>query len=89
MVTYIDPVGELAAYEFARVAHAAVGQLRKYTNEPYIVHPLEVARIVKSVPHDSNMVMAAYLHDVLEDTKISFEFCSTSSVPRLLRWSSG
>jgi len=74
MVTHKDVVGELAAYEFAKIAHAAVGQKRKYTGEPYFVHPLEVARIVRTVPHNSHMIAAAYLHDVLEDTKITFEF---------------
>ena len=34
---------------FATAAHAAVGQLRKYTFEHYIVHPAEVAEIVASV----------------------------------------
>lgn len=55
---------------FATAAHAAVGQVRKYTAEPYIVHPNEVAQIVMSVPHTTEMVMAAYLHDVVEDTKV-------------------
>jgi (p)ppGpp synthase/HD superfamily hydrolase len=56
---------------FAEAAHKAVGQVRKYTNQPYIVHPIEVAEIVKSVPHTDAMVAAAYLHDVLEDTKVT------------------
>lgn len=56
---------------FAERAHAAVGQVRKYTNAPYIVHPIEVAEIVKSVPHTDAMIAAAYLHDVLEDTKVT------------------
>jgi (p)ppGpp synthase/HD superfamily hydrolase len=56
---------------FATAAHAAVGQLRKYTNEPYIVHPTEVAAIVSSVEHTPEMVAAAFLHDVLEDTKVT------------------
>ena len=32
---------------FATVAHAAVGQKRKYSGDDYIVHPVRVARIVK------------------------------------------
>jgi (p)ppGpp synthase/HD superfamily hydrolase len=58
---------------FASAAHAAVGQLRKYTNEPYIVHPAEVVRIVRSVPHTSEMLAAAWLHDVVEDTEVTVE----------------
>lgn len=53
---------------FAAGAHAAVGQRRKYTNEPYIVHPEEVAALVMTRPHIPEMIMAAYLHDVVEDT---------------------
>lgn len=44
------------------------GQVRKYTNDPYIVHPIAVAEIVKSVPHNNDMICAALLHDVVEDT---------------------
>ena len=58
---------------FATAAHAAVGQLRKYTNEPYIVHPTEVAEIVRSVPHTAEMLCAAYLHNVVEDTGVTVE----------------
>jgi len=58
---------------FATAAHAAVGQLRKYTNEPYIVHPTEVAAMVATVSGATPaMIAAAYLHDVVEDTKVGF-----------------
>lgn len=56
---------------FATAAHAAVKQVRKYTFEPYIVHPTEVANIVATVPHTDVMVAAAYLHDTVEDTGVS------------------
>jgi (p)ppGpp synthase/HD superfamily hydrolase len=58
---------------FATAAHAAVAQLRKYTNEPYIVHPAEVASIVSTVPHTPEMLAAAWLHDVVEDTGVTNE----------------
>jgi (p)ppGpp synthase/HD superfamily hydrolase len=58
---------------FATAAHAAVGQLRKYTNEPYIVHPAEVAEIVASVGGTNDMLAAAWLHDVVEDTGVTLE----------------
>jgi len=58
---------------FATAAHAAVGQVRKYTFEPYIVHPAEVARIVASVPHTPEMLAAAWMHDVVEDTGVTME----------------
>lgn len=57
------------AYEYAKQAHEAVGQKRKYTNEPYIVHPHEVASVVSAFEVPSEVIMAAYLHDVLEDTQ--------------------
>jgi (p)ppGpp synthase/HD superfamily hydrolase len=57
------------AREFATIAHKE--QLRKYTNEPYVVHCIEVAGLVASmvVFTDQLQVMttAALLHDVLED----------------------
>ncbi len=61
------------AQVYAMAAHAAVGQRRKYTNEPYIVHPAEVAKIVAGVPGATpDMVAAAWLHDVVEDTGCTF-----------------
>lgn len=56
------------AKKFATAAHAAIGQTRKYTFEPYIVHPAEVVSIVASVPHTDEMLAAAWLHDTVEDT---------------------
>lgn len=61
------------AQVYAMAAHASVKQLRKYTNEPYIVHPMEVASIVAGVPGATQeMVAAAILHDVIEDTGCTF-----------------
>lgn len=61
------------AQVFAIAAHASVQQKRKYTGEPYIVHPAEVARIVAGVPGSTpDMVAAAWLHDVIEDTGCTF-----------------
>lgn len=57
---------------FAIAAHAAVQQKRKYTGEPYIAHPAEVARIVAEVEGSTeDMVAAAWLHDVVEDTGVT------------------
>lgn len=54
---------------FAKAAHAAVGQRRKYTNDPYFVHPKAVASLVSDHGGSDEMIAAAYLHDVLEDTQ--------------------
>ncbi len=59
------------ALNFASNAHA--DQVRKYSGEPYIVHPIAVAEIVSSIPHDNNMLAAALLHDVVEDCPVSLE----------------
>ena len=59
------------AVTFATKAHK--GQVRKYTHEPYVTHPIAVMNIVKSVPHTTEMLMAAALHDVVEDTPFTVE----------------
>lgn len=57
---------------YASAAHGAVGQVRKYTGEPYIVHPAEVVRILRTAGvTDQFMLAAAWLHDVVEDTQIT------------------
>lgn len=61
------------ARAFATRAHWSIDQRRKYTGEPYIVHPIAVAEIVRSVPHTEEMLAAAYLHDTIEDTPTTRE----------------
>jgi (p)ppGpp synthase/HD superfamily hydrolase len=61
------------AAEYAKAAHESIGQRRKFTNKPYIVHPLAVAEIVSSVTDDKEMICAAWLHDVVEDTPRTIE----------------
>ena len=56
------------AIKFAVEAHGE--QKRKYTNEPYVTHPLAVMKIVQEVPHTTEMLAAAVLHDVVEDTPV-------------------
>lgn len=53
---------------FATEAHAACGQKRKYTGEPYIVHPQAVVGLLMSIGPSPEMVAAAWLHDTVEDT---------------------
>jgi len=56
----------------AVIAHD--GQLRKYTNDPYILHPIAVAGIVNMVTLEKDMIRAALLHDVVEDTSITLNY---------------
>ena len=58
------------AYSFGQGAHS--GQYRK-SGEPYISHPLAVARILGQLHMDAPTLTAALLHDVVEDTHISKE----------------
>lgn len=48
------------------------GQRRKYTGEPYSMHPIGVSKIVETVEHTPEMIAAALLHDVVEDTEVTF-----------------
>lgn len=58
------------AYNFAEKAHR--GQNRE-SGEPYIVHPVEVAKILLGMDMDAPTVAAGLLHDVAEDTENSVE----------------
>ena len=73
--------------KFATMAHG--DQKRKYTGEPYIVHPIAVSEIVKTVPHTDEMIAAALLHDVVEDTPVTIQEIETkfgSKVAELVGW---
>ncbi|MBR5470701.1 MAG: bifunctional (p)ppGpp synthetase/guanosine-3',5'-bis(diphosphate) 3'-pyrophosphohydrolase [Oscillibacter sp.] len=59
-----------AAFEYADKCHE--GQKRK-SGEPYIIHPLAVAQIVADQKLDSESIIAALLHDVIEDTAATHE----------------
>ena len=56
------------AYLFAAKLHE--GQYR-ISEEPYIIHPIEVAKILAELKLDTHTVIAAFLHDILEDTDTS------------------
>ncbi len=55
----------IKAYKKAEALHA--GQTR-FSGEPYIIHPIEVAKILVSLGLDTQSIVAALLHDVIEDT---------------------
>ncbi|WP_428243953.1 RelA/SpoT family protein [Gynuella sp.] len=68
------------AYFFAEQAHD--GQHRR-SGEPYVTHPLAVADILSSLKMDHQSLMAAMLHDVIEDTQVTKEALSTQFGPEV------
>lgn len=78
---------------FAIQAHQ--GQKRKYTGEPFIMHPVRVAEIVKeckkykALSDDHIIIQAALLHDVVEDTDFtldSIQECFGREVAKIVRY---
>jgi guanosine-3',5'-bis(diphosphate) 3'-pyrophosphohydrolase len=72
-IAYLPPAQVtqvLRAYEVGAQAHA--GQERK-SGEPYITHPVAVAGILAELGLDAETIIAAILHDTLEDTELSRE----------------
>jgi hypothetical protein len=63
----------LNAAAFASQAHRRINQLRRYSGQPYEVHLKSVAGLVESVIDDPEMIAAAWLHDVVEDTPATVE----------------
>lgn len=71
--TYLEPeqISQVKrAYYFAKQAHD--GQ-RRASGEPYVTHPLAVASILGNMHMDHQSLMAAMLHDVIEDTPVTKE----------------
>lgn len=67
--------GDLVAHALAYATKAHEGQVRKYTGEPYIVHPIDVLCILREYAPASQttdeIYAAALLHDVVEDTPVT------------------
>ena len=66
---------------FATKAHA--GQLRKGSEKPYILHPMEVMAIVTKFTDDEDVIAAAVLHDTVEDTSVTLERLEKEFSPRV------
>ncbi len=58
----------IEAYKFAVVAHK---DIKRKSGEPYIIHPVSVAKILIENDMDYSTIMAGLLHDVVEDTEFS------------------
>jgi len=74
---------EEQARRYATRAHAEAGQRRKYTDEPYIVHPAAVVELVRSVSADDALLAAAWLHDTVEDTDTTLADIASHFGPRV------
>lgn len=59
------------AISFAMEAHK--GEVRKGTERPYILHPLEVLQILSSMKADTGLMAAGVLHDTIEDTSVTLK----------------
>lgn len=70
------------AYKVALEAHA---RQRRQSGEPYFEHCLQVARILVDLHMDSPTIVAALLHDTVEDTDISLDFLSQNFGERIAR----
>ena len=66
---------------FATKAHA--GQLRKGSEKPYILHPMEAMAIVTKYTDDEDVIAAAVLHDTVEDTTVTLERLEKEFSPRV------
>lgn len=61
--------------DFAALAHE--GQQRRYTPDPYIIHPEKVMKTCAQVTSEDCVLYAALLHDVIEDTAVTKEQLQT------------
>ncbi len=60
----------LKAYKLAKERH---GKQKRKTGESYVVHPINVALILAELGMDAETIVAALLHDILEDTSTSYD----------------
>ena len=76
-------IGSLLARAIAFAAEAHVGQRRKGSKLPYIVHPMEAASICATMTEDEEVLAAAVLHDTIEDTPTTKEDLENHFGPRV------
>ena len=74
------------AYTFAHKAH---GDINRLSGEPYIIHPLKATLFLMEIKPDLASIQACILHDVIEDTPITYEDISehfSKEVADLCEW---
>jgi guanosine-3',5'-bis(diphosphate) 3'-pyrophosphohydrolase len=72
---------EIIEYVKALADRAHGQQVRKYTGERYIVHPVRVMEMVREFKDDTDVLAAALLHDVLEDTPVTVKEMEEALLP--------
>ncbi len=66
---YLNPLTLTKAYNFALNAHK---NQKREEGVPYIIHPIEVAKILTELKLDSATIATGLLHDTIEDTKVTY-----------------
>jgi GTP pyrophosphokinase len=56
-----------------RLAYSAHHGFRRKSGEPYVIHPIEVTAVLAKMQLDADTLIGGLLHDVLEDTDVTFE----------------
>lgn len=74
------------AYEYAFVHH---GDQKRKSGEPYIIHPIEVSYILADLGLDDETICAALMHDLLEDTDVTFDDISNEFSPEIAEMVNG
>ena len=72
-LNYLPPEQVDLIHKAFECAHAAHAPQKRKSGEPYIIHPVAVAKILAELKLDHQTIMAGLLHDVLEDTPVSKE----------------
>mmetsp|Transcript_13040 Transcript_13040/g.38979 ORF Transcript_13040/g.38979 Transcript_13040/m.38979 type:complete len:796 (-) Transcript_13040:18-2405(-) len=70
---YLNAADQARVHDALRVAHGAHAGQQRRSGEPFIVHPVAVARLLAGLGMDRETVVAGLLHDTVEDTELTFE----------------
>ena len=70
---YLNAADQARVRDALRVAHGAHAGQQRRSGEPFIVHPVAVARLLAGLGMDRETVVAGLLHDTVEDTALTFE----------------
>ena len=77
----VDTKAIMKAYNYAVQHH---GDQKRRSGEPYIIHPINVAYILAGVGLDEATICAALLHDVVEDTNVTFDELEKEFSPEII-----